>query len=140
DTDRLVRYFGECREMGIPVLPPDVNVSGLDFTVEARSIRFGLGAVKNVGEGAVLSILEARGSVGRFESLRGFCADVDRHHVNKRSLESLIKVSCLDSIGQLRPRLAAGIDDAMGYAQRTQEEGESGQRALISALDTPVLS
>src|SRR5262245_2504581 len=137
DTDRLVKYIGECREMEVPVLPPDVNVSGLDFTVEGQSVRFGLAAVKNVGEGAVVSILEARARVGRFESLRGFCLEVDRHHVNKRALESLIKAGCLDSLGQLRPRLMAGIDDAMGYAQRIQEEGESGQGSLFGALAGP---
>jgi DNA polymerase-3 subunit alpha len=137
DTDRLVKYIGECREMDVPVLPPDVNVSGLEFTVEGTSVRFGLAAVKNVGEGAVLSILEARARVGRFESLRGFCVEVDRHHVNKRALESLIKAGCLDSLGQLRPRLVAGIDDAMGYAQRIQEEGASGQGSLFGAMAGP---
>jgi DNA polymerase-3 subunit alpha len=137
DTDRLVKYIGECREMDVPVLPPDVNVSGLDFTVEGTSVRFGLAAVKNVGEGAVLSILDARARVGRFESLRGFCVEVDRHHVNKRALESLIKAGCLDSLGQLRPRMVAGIDDAMGYAQRIQEEGASGQGSLFGAMAGP---
>ena len=139
DTDKLVKYIGECRDMGIPVLPPDVNVSGLDFSVEGDKIRFGLAAVKNVGEGAVLSILSARDRVGRFESLGGFCAEVDRHHVNKRALESLIKAGCLDSLGQLRPKLVAGIDLAMERAQRIHDEGASGQGSLFGALETPVL-
>ena len=131
DTDKLVKYIGECREMGIQVLPPDVNVSGLDFTVEGDRIRFGLAAVKNVGEGAVVSILEARGRVVRFTSLASFCAEIDRHHLNKRALESLIKAGCLDSLGHLRPRLVAGIDGAMDRAQRIQDEGASGQGSLF---------
>jgi DNA polymerase-3 subunit alpha len=137
DTDKLVKYIGECRDRGIQVLPPDVNVSGLDFTVEGDKVRFGLAAVKNVGEGAVLSILRARESAGRFRSLREFCAAVDRHHVNKRALESLIKAGCLDSLGQLRPRLIGGIDGAMERAQRIHDEGASGQGSLFGGLEAP---
>ncbi|HEX9700023.1 MAG TPA: DNA polymerase III subunit alpha, partial [Acidobacteriota bacterium] len=101
NTDKVVRYIGECREMGIPVLPPDVNESNVSFTASGEAIRFGLAAIKGVGEGAVLAILEARERVGRFTSLFRFCEEVDlRKGINRRTIESLIKAGAFDTMGQ----------------------------------------
>ena len=132
-TDKLVGYLNESqREMGIPVLPPDVNVSGMDFTVEGKAVRFGLSAVKNVGESAVESILQARERVGgRFRSLWEFCREVDRRLLNKRVIESLIKAGCVDSLGASRSRLAAAVDGALERAHRSQERAASGQGSLF---------
>ena len=91
NTDKVVRYIHEARTMGIKILPPDVNESSLDFSISEGAIRFGLGAVKNVGEGAILSILKAREDSGHFESFMDFCERVDLRKVNKRVLEGLVK-------------------------------------------------
>ena len=132
-TDKLVHYIAECqRRMGIPVLPPDVNVSGMDFTVEGRSVRFGLSAVKNVGEAAVESVLQARQRTGgRFRSLWQFCEDVDRRLINKRVLDALIRAGCLDSLAQTRSRLAGAAEAALDRAHRIQEVAASGQGSLF---------
>jgi len=138
-TDKLVAYLNECpREMGIAVLPPDVNVSGMDFTVEGKAVRFGLSAVKNVGESAVESILAARDRIGgRFRSLWQFGAEVDRRLLNKRVIESLIKAGCLDSLGASRSRLAAAVDTALDRAHRSQEQAASGQGSLFGGDAEP---
>src|SRR6266852_3184834 len=97
--ENVVKYIGECKEMGINVVPPDVQVSGAQFTPHGDSIRFGLAAVKNVGGNAIESILKAREEVGgRFNSLWQFCEKVDLRVMNKRVLESLIKAGALDSL------------------------------------------
>ena len=98
NTAKLPMYLGECRELGVKVLPPDVNSSELAFTVVPEGVRFGLGAVKNVGEGAVLAILEARREDGRIRSLYHLCEQVDSRHVNRRVVESLVKAGALDSL------------------------------------------
>jgi DNA polymerase-3 subunit alpha len=135
NTDKLVRYASECqREMGIPVLPPDVNVSGMDFSVEGQSVRFGLSAVRNVGEGAVQSILQAREKLGgRFRSIWEFCREIDRRLLNKRVIESLIKAGCLDSLGATRPRLIVSLDAALDRAQKLHEREATGQGSLFAA-------
>jgi DNA polymerase-3 subunit alpha len=131
NTDKLVQYIGECRAMGIEVLPPDVNGSGLDFTVDGDRIRFGLSAIKNVGEAAIRSILEARERRGPFESLYDLCAEVDLRLVNKRVLEALVQSGALDSLGAQRSRLAAGIDSALDLAQKRRADREAGQGSLF---------
>src|ERR671931_659695 len=98
NTDKLAMYLGECRELGIPMLPPDINSSQLAFTVEKTGVRFGLGAVKNVGEGAILSMLDVRNTFGRIDSLYRLCEHVDLRLVNKRVLESLVKAGAFDSL------------------------------------------
>ena len=95
--DKVPFYVAACEEMGIEVLPPDVNVSALDFAVVDGKIRFGLNAVKNVGESAVRAVIAAREDGGRFVSLWDFCERVDPQVVNKRALESLVKCGALDS-------------------------------------------
>ena len=135
NTDKLVRYINECRGMGIEVLPPDINTSAYDFTVEERAIRFGLSAVKNVGGGAVESILAARDRVAGFRSLYQFCREVDTRQVNKRALESLIKAGTFDSIGMVRARLMKAVDVAMESARRYQEHCATGQELLFGEPD-----
>ncbi len=131
NTDKIVKYINECREIGIQVFPPDINSSDLDFTVEGEHIRFGLAAIKNVGEGAIRSILDARQRLKRFDSLFKFCAEVDLRLVNKRVLESLIKSGSFDSLGYKRSQLFAIIDKAMETAQKIAADRESGQQSLF---------
>jgi DNA polymerase-3 subunit alpha len=137
--DSVVKYIGECREMGIRVEPPDVQVSGAQFTPhtteESQAIRFGLAAVKNVGGNAIESILKARAEAGgRFKSLWEFCEKVDLRLMNKRVIESLIKAGALDSLGT-RGQLMAAVDKAMERAQKAQRDAEQGQSGLFGLFD-----
>ena len=100
NTDKLAMYLGECRDLGVPILPPDINTSQLAFTVEKEGVRFGLCAVKNVGEGAILSMLDVRKELGRIDSLYTLCEQVDQRLVNKRPLESLVKAGAFDSLAE----------------------------------------
>jgi DNA polymerase-3 subunit alpha len=134
DTDKIVKYIDECRSMGIEVLPPDVNESSSDFTVVGGKIRFGLGAVKNVGETAIHSILGAREAQGRFLDLYDFCERVDLRLVNKRVIESLIKCGSLDSLGARRSQLTAAVDRAMEAASVVQKDRARGQASLLDVL------
>lgn len=129
-TDDVVKYINECREMGIAVEPPDINVSDANFTPHGNAIRFGLAAVKNVGHNAIESIVAARKDLGRFTSLYQFCEKVDLRLLNKRVLESLIKSGALDSMGR-RTQLMAVLDQAMEHAQKAQRDAESGQHGLF---------
>ena len=97
NTDKLATYLQECKDRGIPVLPPDINRSQLAFTVTPEGVRFGLTAVKNVGEGAIASILGVRASKGKIVSLHMLCDELDLRLVNKRVLESLVKAGAFDS-------------------------------------------
>src|SRR5258708_25482147 len=101
-TDSVVKLVHEAKAMGIEVMPPDVNESNMFFTVVGPNIRFGLGAVKGVGEGAVESILDARRRIGRFSTLLQFCEEVDLRACNKKVLEALIKSGSFDFIGETR--------------------------------------
>jgi DNA polymerase-3 subunit alpha len=137
--DNVVKYIGECKEMGIRVEPPDVQVSGSQFTPyvtpEGQAIRFGLAAVKNVGVNAIESILKARAEVGgRFTSFWQFCEKVDLRVMNKRVIESLIKAGALDSLGRRGPLMAA-VDKAMERAQKAQKDAEQGQAGLFGLFD-----
>jgi DNA polymerase-3 subunit alpha len=137
--DSVVKYIGECREMGIRVEPPDVQVSGAQFTPQVTSggeaIRFGLAAVKNVGGNAIESILKARAEVGgRFKNFWEFCEKVDLRVMNKRVIESLIKAGALDSLGT-RGQLNNAVDKAMERAQKTQRDAEQGQSGLFGLFD-----
>jgi DNA polymerase-3 subunit alpha len=131
NTEKVVKYITEARGMGITVLPPDVNSSDLDFTPVGAAIRFGLRAIKNVGENTVKGILEARAQLGQFNSFYQFCDHVDPHLLNRRVLESLIKSGAMDSIGARRAQVFAVIDRAMERAQRHQRERTSGQHGLF---------
>lgn len=134
NTTKIAEYFRECEEMGIRVLPPDINESFGRFTVVEDYIRFGLAAVKNVGESAVDSIIEARQKGGKFTSLEDFCSRVDLRLVNKRVIESLIKCGAFDTLGIKRARLYSQIDKALESAQRIQKERAAGQASLFDIL------
>jgi DNA polymerase-3 subunit alpha len=140
NTDKVVQYLTACRDMGLDVLPPDINESELDFAVVKDKIRFGLAAVKNVGEAAIESILQARKTVGSIRSLVDLTEEVDSRLVNKRVLESLVKSGSFDSLGVLRSQLAAVIDRALEAGQQVQRERESGQGSLLGLFgDTATL-
>lgn len=130
DTDKVIRYIGECREMGIEVLPPNVNESYMDFTVIGGSIRFGLAAVKNVGGAAIEAILDARARGGQFTTLLDFCQRVDMRKVNKRVIESLIKCGAFDFTDMKRAQLMVSLDKVMDMAQGMRKDRETGQMGL----------
>ena len=137
--ENVVKYIGECKEMGIRVEPPDVQVSGAQFTPhvtpEGEAIRFGLAAVKNVGGNAIESIMKARAEVGgRFASLWQFCEKVDLRVMNKRGIESLIKAGALDSLGS-RAALMKAVDKAMERAQKAQKDAAAGQTGLFGLFN-----
>jgi DNA polymerase-3 subunit alpha len=132
-TDDVVKYINECREMGISVEAPDINVSAANFTPHGEAIRFGLAAVKNVGGNAIESIVAARKKLGRFKSIYEFCENVDLRLLNKRVLESLIKSGAMDSLGR-RAQLMAVLDRAMDRAQKAQRDVESGQHGLFGVF------
>jgi DNA polymerase-3 subunit alpha len=132
DSDKVVAYIAEARELGLSVLPPSVNESGWKFTVTGdNEIRFGLGAVKNVGRGAIESILAARAAGGPYTSLGDFCERVDLRLCNKRVLESLIAAGALDQLNDHRAQLVAALDGALAAAQLRQAEREAGQATLF---------
>jgi DNA polymerase-3 subunit alpha len=135
DTDKIVKYIEECRAMGIQVLPPDVNLSGIQFGVVGDTIRFGLAAIKNVGEAAIQSILQARAETGGFASLADFCRRVDLRLVNRRVIESLIKAGAFDSLRVTRAQLLASVDEAMEAGQRHQRDRMQGQASLFDIID-----
>jgi DNA polymerase-3 subunit alpha len=134
DTDSVVKYINECREMGIAVEPPDINVSDANFTPHGQAIRFGLAAVKNVGGNAIQSIVAARKKLGRnFRSFYEFCEEVDLRLLNKRVLESLIKSGAMDCFGR-RAQLMQALDSAIEQAQKAQRDAESGQHGLFGVF------
>ena len=132
-TDDVVKYINECREMGISVEPPDVNVSAANFTPHGEAIRFGLSAVKNVGHNAIESIVNARKEAGAFTSIFRFCEKVDLRLLNKRVIESLIKSGAMDAMGR-RSQLMAVIDSAMEQAQKSQRDVAMGQHGLFGVF------
>ena len=132
NTDKVVRYIDACRQMGIEILSPDVNESGWAFTVVEEGVRFGLGAIKNVGRGAIESILEARRRHGRFENLFELAERIDLRQANKRVLESLIVAGACDSLLGHRAQQAAVLDLAISYGQRKADERERGQFTLFA--------
>jgi DNA polymerase-3 subunit alpha len=139
NTAKVVKYINECREMGIPILPPDVDHSEWSFTPDGtpqtgKGIRFGLGAVKNVGQSAVEAIAKAREQVGRFTSLHEFCETVDLGAVNRRMIESLIRAGAMDSMEGTRSQKFAAVESAMEGGQRVWRDRESGQTGLFGGL------
>jgi DNA polymerase III subunit alpha len=131
NTEKVVKYINEARGMGITVLPPDVNSSDVDFTPTGDQIRFGLRAIKNVGENTVKGILMARESLGRFTNIFEFCGSVDSRLLNKRVLESLVRSGAMDGLGAHRAQMMAVIDRAVDRAQKMQRARESGQHGLF---------
>jgi len=148
NTDKLALYLGECREREIPVLPPDINESQLRFSVEPqKGVRFGLTAIKNVGEGAIQSLLSVRAKQGRITSLHALAQDLDLRLVNKRVFESLVKAGAFDSLTESdqplaalpiavrRARLFAAIDAACEHGARMQRDQNEGQAQLFGSFD-----
>ncbi len=137
--ENVVKYIGECREMNITVLPPDVQISAATFTPAGDAIRFGLEAIKNVGHNAIESIVTARealraeGKPG-FSTLWEFCEKVDLRLMNKRVLESLCKAGALDSFGK-RSEVMAALDKAMERAQKSQRDAAAGQHGLFGMFN-----
>ncbi len=145
NTDKVALSVAECWRMGVAVLPPDVNCSEEGFTIEElaeteaqgrprRAIRFGLGAIKNVGSGPIAAIIAARASGGPFRDLGDFCARVDYHQLNSRVLESLIKAGAMDSLPGRREQLLADLPRAMGAGQQQQKAREIGQASMFDLL------
>ena len=132
NTDKVVKYINEARGMSISILPPDVNESDLYFTPVGEAIRFGLAAIKNVGENTAKAIRESRMAQGEFKSLYDFCERIESRFLNKRVFESLIKSGALDSLGPREPLLAS-VDDALATLQRASRMRESGQHGLFMA-------
>uniref|UniRef100_UPI003BAB0F62 DNA polymerase III subunit alpha n=1 Tax=Stappia sp. TaxID=1870903 RepID=UPI003BAB0F62 len=130
NTDKLSDFCVEAKRMGIEVLPPCVNRSGVHFTVEDGAVRYAMGAIKGVGEGAVEHIIEMRGDKP-FASLGDFASRVSAKQLNKRILESLINAGAFDALEKNRARVVAGIDRIIGVAQRTEEQAISGQNDMF---------
>ncbi|MEX0800935.1 MAG: DNA polymerase III subunit alpha [Dehalococcoidia bacterium] len=156
-SQRVAEAYAECRRRGIDILPPDVNRSGVNFSLEAtgdpdgqapdgqaarRAIRFGLANIKNVGEGVVEGIIEARGAGGPFATVDDFFTRVHHSNLNKRALESMAKAGAFDSLCE-RASLLAGLDRAIAQAQQSQRQREAGQGSLFDMLgeeDRPAMS
>ena len=136
NRDKIISHISSCREMGLKVLPPDLNESMSDFSVVGDHIRFGLAAVKNVGLGPIETIIAAREKDGRFLSIVDFCERVDSKRVNKRVIESLIKCGAFDSTGNNRRQLMASYEEVLEKVQRRQRERSSGQVNFLEQFDT----
>ena len=134
NTAKVVKYINECQDMGIEVRPPDVHASGLNFTPDSGAIRFGLGAIKNLGHSAVEAILAARKQEGRFRSIYHFCETVDLGAVNRRSIESLIRAGAMDSIPGARSRKFAAVEKCIEHGQRVWRDRESGQGNMFAEM------
>jgi DNA polymerase-3 subunit alpha len=133
--DRVPYYVNACDEMGIEVLPPDVNESQLDFAVVEGKIRFGLSAVKNVGDPAARGIIRARDEGGAFKSIWDFTERVDPASANKRALESLVKCGALDSTGDSRLGMLECLEQALAWGQRQQADRLAGQGSIFDLGD-----
>lgn len=138
-TSQVVKYISDCKEMGIKILPPDINASDVNFSVVGDDIRFGLAAVKNVGEGAVLSIVKIRDSLGQFTSPFEIFKEPEAKNINRKVIESLIKAGVFDSLGWKRSQLFHLVDIMIDFAHRVQRVKESKQNLLFDGdvLDTP---
>ena len=133
NTDRLTVLLDDCRRMGIRVLPPDINQSTLNFTPTDEGIRYGLAAVKNVGEGAAQSMVDTRIADGPFTTLFEFCERIDLRAVNRRVVESLIATGALDSLEGHRAQKMEALESALKAAGKAQEDREKGQISLFDA-------
>ena len=139
NTDRVIVLMEECRHLGIPVLPPDINSSRAEFTVEKDKIRFGLGAVKNVGLGAIEKILETRDHDGKFKSLFDFVSRIDLKSLNKRMVESLIRAGAMDSLPGHRGQLYEAVESALSFGQARQAGGKNGIQASLFGDDSDMV-
>jgi DNA polymerase-3 subunit alpha len=131
NTDKIQIFINECKHMGIAVLPPDINGSGVRFSVDNGKIRFGLAAIKNVGEVAVQSIIEIRKEDGPFQSFADFCDRIDTRVVNRKVIECLVKCGAFDSLGETRKQVFDAIEYEMNRASSVARDRERGQAALF---------
>jgi DNA polymerase-3 subunit alpha len=139
NSEKIAMYLAECRDIGVTMLPPDINKSELPFTVQPGGVRFGLGAVKNVGEGAILSLLAARKTLGTVSSLFELVEQVDMRLVNKKVFESLAKAGAFDALApatsagplQWRARIVANLDRLVDHGGRVQRDRDQGQTGLF---------
>src|SRR3712207_4188247 len=137
--DKVPFFVSRCEEMGINVLPPDVNESGHDFVVTGGNIRFGLDAVKNVGAAAVDAVLNAREEDGPFTSIWDFCERVDCQRVNKKAIESLVRCGALDSLGATRAGMLSILPQAQAAGQKIQQDAQLGQSSIFDLGDAPAI-
>ncbi|MDO8786420.1 MAG: DNA polymerase III subunit alpha, partial [Syntrophales bacterium] len=137
NRDKIIKYISSCKDMGISVLPPDINESQRDFSVAGDNIRFGLAAVKNVGASAIDSIISVRRSKGEFTSFHDFCDRIDLRKVNKRVIESLIKCGAFDSLKYNRRQLFLCYEGIMDSIQKRQIGRNSGQSSFFDVLGAP---
>jgi len=139
DTDKIVDYIDEAHRMGIDVRAPDIDASGVDFTVVEENgkglIRFGLAAVKGVGTKAVEAIVEARESGGPYKSLFDFCRRVDLKYLNRGTIESLIKCGAFDATGAKRKAMVDGLDRALQFASGLQKDAQAGQMSFFGTFE-----
>ncbi|MBF0626826.1 MAG: DNA polymerase III subunit alpha [Magnetococcales bacterium] len=126
NTDKLAQFIRECRAMKVPVLPPDINHSQIVFSVENNSVRYGLAAIKNVGEGAMEALVKARETGGPFRSLRDLCQRIAATGLNRRVLESLIKSGACDSLSTNRAALLAGLPEIVATALKRRDDKDKG--------------
>jgi DNA polymerase-3 subunit alpha len=137
-TDKLVVMKDDCERLGLALLPPDVNRSRYEFTVEsADSIRYGLGAIKGLGRGAIESILEERERDGPYRGFREFCRRVDTSRVNRRALEALVRAGALDPLGPNRATLMEALPEALRAAEQDERARAAGQTDLFGASLEP---
>jgi DNA polymerase-3 subunit alpha len=160
NTEKISVFVGECKRMGVAILPPDINKSSLKFTPQnsgsagsavsseddrraadaTRSIRYGLAAIKNVGEGAMEFAIAERQGVGEFKSLDDFCGRLGTRIANKKMLESLIKAGAFDFLGRERAELFACIDESLGAAAAAHRDRAAGQVSLFDEISAPALT
>lgn len=136
DTDKIQKYIATCGAMGIEILPPDLNSSGVDFTPRGKQILFGLAAIKNLGMAAITAILAERDQNGRFSSLADLCSRVDARAMNKKALEALIQTGAMDSLNGNRQQLIQDLEVTLEWASRRAKERNSGQGSLFDMLAT----
>ncbi len=134
-AEKIAGYIAECKEMGIPVLPPDINHSDDPFTVEGDAVRFGLGAVKNVGRGLIRSMVAKRDEGGPFKSLEDFLQRMGEGELNKRAVENLIKCGSMDCFGYHRSELLGVYDSMMDSVASSRKKNLEGQMGLFAMLE-----
>src|SRR5690606_26308551 len=141
NTDKVVGFLEEARAIGLEVLPPDVNSSDYMFVaLDAKTIRYGLGAVKGVGHGACEAIVEARRAGGAFADLLDFCQRADSTRINRRVLEALINAGAMDSLGANRPSLLLQLPEVLRATEQLARERAAGQASLFGGGDAPAIS
>ncbi|WP_462325505.1 DNA polymerase III subunit alpha [Desulfoplanes sp.] len=134
NTDKVMAHVNACREMHIPVLPPDINRSDNEFTVEGEQVRFGLSGIKGVGGAAVQSIVDERRATGDYENLLDFCQRVNMRKVNKKVIESLTKSGAMDPLGCTRCSVMEGMERVMSMAQRSSKSKTGGQLSFLGLV------